>query len=74
MYPDNIPPEIGFPLAAILWLVLFAMILSDRRKLNRALKERPSLKIFDRDSGEWVTPKPQKIFDQDDIDTKESAQ
>ena len=38
MNPDYIPPEIAWPLGIFLWLVLLAMILWDRRKLNNALK------------------------------------
>ena len=53
MNPDYIPPEIGWPLSIFLWLVLLAMILWDRRKLNNALKERPTLKIMN-EKGEWV--------------------
>ena len=53
MNPDYIPPEIAWPLGIFLWLVLLAMILWDRRKLNNALKERPTLKIMN-EKGEWV--------------------
>lgn len=53
MYPDYIPPEYGVPIALALWLVLFLMILWDRRKLNRALRERPTLKIMN-GKGDWV--------------------
>lgn len=38
--PDNIPPEIGWPIAVLLWFVLLAMILWDRRKLNKLVKAR----------------------------------
>ena len=67
---DYIPPQYGYPLAAILWLVLLVMILNDRRKLNRALKQRPSLKILNRQTGEWAdynAPPSQEIFDQDEF-------
>lgn len=46
MNPDYIPPQIGIPVAIVLWLILFAMILHTRIKLNRALRERPTLKIM----------------------------
>lgn len=52
MNPDYIPPQYGIPAILIMWLILLAMILWDRRKLNRALKERPSLKILK--DGKWV--------------------
>ncbi|HMT88013.1 MAG TPA: heme exporter protein CcmD [Dermatophilaceae bacterium] len=67
---DYIPPQYGYPLAAILWLVLLVMILKDRRKLNRELKQRPSPKILNRQTGEWVdynAPPSQEIFDQDEF-------
>lgn len=67
---DYIPPQYGYPLAAILWLVLLVMILNDRRKLNRELKQRPFLKILNRQTGEWVdynAPPSQEIFDQDEF-------
>ena len=53
MNPDYIPPQYGIPLALGLWLVLFLMILWDRRKLNRALRERRTLKIMN-EKGDWV--------------------
>ena len=53
MNPDYIPPQYGIPLALGLWLVLLLMILWDRRKLNRALRERPTLKIMN-EKGDWV--------------------
>lgn len=62
---DNIPPSVSIPTAIVLWLILFAMILRDRRRLNRALKERPSLKYFDHTAGEWADVPPQGLFDQD---------
>lgn len=36
--PDYIPPEIGWPVAFLLWLLLLVMILWDRRKLKKVLK------------------------------------
>ena len=62
---DYIPPQYGYPLAAILWLVLLVMILKDRRKLNRELKQRPILKILNLQTGEWVdynAPPSQEIL------------
>lgn len=52
MNPDYIPPEIGYPVAAVLWLVLLGMVLHTRWKLNKALNERPTLKIHDGEK--WI--------------------
>lgn len=60
MNPDYIPTEYGVPLAIALWLILFLMILWDRRKLNRALRERPTLKIMN-EKGDWKEVDPQAL-------------
>jgi steroid 5-alpha reductase family enzyme len=70
---DNIPLEFAIPAAIFLWLILLVMILRVRFRLNRALKERPSLKIYDEKTKSWIAPEPQEIFDQDEI-KKEEAQ
>lgn len=70
---DNIPPSVGIPVAIVMWLILLAMILRERRRLTKALKERPSLKIYDEKSGNWISPRPQPIFDQEEWDDQQSV-
>lgn len=53
---DYISPQIGIPVALVLFFILFFMILHDRRKLNQAIHQRPTLKIMN-DNGEWVEVK-----------------
>lgn len=50
--PSFIPESIQLPLIIAAWILLLLMILWDRRKLNRALRERPKLKIMD-EKGDW---------------------
>lgn len=65
--PDNIPIEWGIPIALILCIILLIMEIQTRRKLNRALQERPVLKVYDNKTKSWKPVKniPQDIYDQD---------
>lgn len=51
--PSFIPESIQLPLIIAAWIFLLLMILWDRHKLNRALRERPTLKIMN-EKGDWV--------------------
>lgn len=35
MTPDNVPPEFGWPLAVVLWLVVIAVTFADHWKARR---------------------------------------
>ena len=68
---DNIPPQYGIPLAIILWLILFVMLLRDRVRIRRAEKQLSALaqgmKIYNPDTERWeLVRAPQEIFDQDE--------
>jgi len=36
--PDFIPPEVGFPVALVLWAIYFVMGSKDRREARKARK------------------------------------
>lgn len=63
---DHIPPHIGIPLSIVLFTILFVMIIRDRRRLNKALEVRPTLRYFDDSRDVWADVVPQEIFDQDE--------
>lgn len=46
MTQDYIDPAVGWPLAAVLWIIVVALAIANHRK-NRLPEERPSLDCLD---------------------------